>query len=108
MPVDKFGRSTSASSEGGFSLSEANASFLRRDGTNTATADIDLSLHKLINVADPINTKDAVNKDYADAKVSKTGDTMTGDLTFTTGTDQESRLYNQSARSKLQSVAWNL
>jgi hypothetical protein len=85
MPVDKFGRSdANRVISGGITLSQANNSFLRRDGTNTASADINLDSHKLINVAAPTNIKDAVNKEYADAKVSKTGDTMTGDLTFTT------------------------
>jgi hypothetical protein len=92
MTVDKFGRSdANRVTSGGITLSQANNSFLRRDGTNTASADINLDSHKLINVAAPTNIKDAVNKEYADAKVSKTGDTMTGDLTFTTTGDNTVR-----------------
>jgi hypothetical protein len=91
MVVDKFGRTDNASSSsnyvvsGGITPSQATNTFLRRDGGNTATADINLDSHRLVNVADPTNNKDAANKEYVDAlKVSKTGDIMTGDLTFTT------------------------
>jgi hypothetical protein len=61
MPVDKFGRSDASNSNrvisGGITLSQANNSFLRRDGTNTASADINLDSHKLINVAAPRTSK---------------------------------------------------
>ena len=100
MPVDIFGRTTSTKREEdsghvifrGINMTQANDTFLRRDGENTAENDINLNLHKLINVANPTNDKDAANKEYVDSnigentglnKVSKTGDTMTGDLLFT-------------------------
>ena len=49
---------------------------------------LDLKLKRIINLANPLGDKDAVNKSYADNKVkthvnslvSKAGDTMTGDL----------------------------
>ena len=49
---------------------------------------LDLKSKRIINLANPVGDKDAVNKSYADAKVknalnslvSKTGDKMTGDL----------------------------
>jgi hypothetical protein len=93
MPVSKFGITDANSStrvvSGGVTLSQATNTFLRRDGGNTATADISLDSHKLINVGDPTNNKDVANKEYVDSnsavnKVSKTGDTMTGDFAFTT------------------------
>ena len=45
---------------------------------------LDLKLKRVINLANPVGDRDAVNKSYADGKVktnvSKTGDKMTGDL----------------------------
>ena len=41
---------------------------------------LDLKLKRVINLANPVGDRDAVNKSYADNKVSKTGDKMTGDL----------------------------
>ena len=41
---------------------------------------LDLKSKRIINLANPVGDKDAVNKSYADNKVSKTGDKMTGDL----------------------------
>lgn len=70
MPVDKFGRTDATNStrviSGGITLSQANNAFLRRDGGNAATANISLDSHKLINVSDPTNNKDAANKEYVD------------------------------------------
>ncbi|EDO33835.1 predicted protein [Nematostella vectensis] len=100
MPVDKFGRTDANSAtrvvSGGITLSQATNTFLRRDGGNTATADISLDSHKLINVADPTNNKDVANKEYVDSnsgsnKVSKSGDTMTGDLMLTTAVANTTR-----------------
>ena len=100
MPVDKFGRTDNTNStrviSGGITLSQANNAFLRRDGGNAAAADINLDSHKLINIADPTNNKDAANKEYVDAnseynKVSKSGDTLTGDLALTTSIPNTTR-----------------
>jgi hypothetical protein len=95
MSVDKFGRTDANSStrvvSGGITLSQANNVFFRRDGENAAAADINLDSHKLINIADPTNSKDAANKDYVDFSgvnnVAKAGDTMTGNLSLNVGTD---------------------
>jgi len=59
-------------------MKQANDTFLRRDGGNAAESDIDLGSHKLINIADLTNDKDAANKEYVDSnagtnKVSKSG-----------------------------------
>ena len=100
MPVDKFGRTTNYARtpqivervvSGGASLSQINDLFLQRDGSNTATADINLDSHKLVNVGNPTNDQDAATKTYTDNavvnKVSKTGDTMTGNLSLSLGVD---------------------
>ena len=90
MPVDVFGRTDFAKDSTrvisrGIDIQQANKVFLRRDGENAAESDINLDSHKLINVADPTDNKDAANKEYVDSnagtnKVSKSGDTMTGHL----------------------------
>lgn len=91
MPVDIFGHTIGVHSRGrtetpGVSMSKANNTFLRRDGTSLAGRDINLNSHKLINVSDPTDSQDAATKSYVDinsvegTKVSRTGDTMQGML----------------------------
>jgi F5/8 type C domain len=92
MPVDKFGRTDSASAQrvvsGGVTMSQATSVFLQRDGGNAITGDINLDSHKLINVKDPVIDQDAATKNYVDTrKVSKSGDTITGDLLLSTGSE---------------------
>jgi hypothetical protein len=50
--------------------------YLRLDGTNLPSANINLNSNKITNLADPTNNK-----------VAKSGDIMTGDLIIKTGTD---------------------
>jgi len=73
MPVDIFGRTPTASSQrvvsGGVTLTQATNAFIRRDGGNTATADINLDSHKLINVLDPDDGQDGATKAYVDNKI---------------------------------------
>jgi len=90
MPVDVFGTTNFASDSTrvisqGINMKQANDTFLRQDGGNVASNDIDLDSHKLINVADPTKDKHAANKQYVDSNagtntVSKSGDYMTGNL----------------------------
>lgn len=72
MPVDKFGRTNVGASQrvvsGGVTSSQVNNTFLRRDGENTATGDISLDSHKLINVLNPTNDQDAATKHYVDGR----------------------------------------
>jgi len=126
MPVDKFGRTDAASVErivsGGVTLNQINNTFLRLDGSNDVTGDIDMGGRllvglpttypsagngdeaisftqatalvgdKITNSADPTDDKHLTNKKYVDdqdaSKVSKTGETMTGNLLFSVGTDR--------------------
>ena len=44
---------------------------LRRDGTNSMTDDLNLDDHKLINVKEPTNDKDGVNKKYFEDKLAE-------------------------------------
>ena len=89
MPVDVFGRTTATTASNGdvifrgINMSQANVTFLRRDGENAAEGNISLNSHKLVDVADPTNDKDAANKEYVDTnagtnigihKVDKSGD----------------------------------
>ena len=86
MPVDKCGQMQRADAVYGVSLSYIANHFLRRNGTNTATGSINMTGNTLTNISEPVNAQDAAIKHYADNivggadKVSKSGDTMTGNL----------------------------
>ncbi|KAH3799780.1 hypothetical protein DPMN_153396 [Dreissena polymorpha] len=85
MFVDIFGKTNVGLSQrvisGGVTLSQAINTFLRRDGKNAADENINMDSHNLINVLDPANAQDAATKHYVAIRaVSKSGDTMTGDL----------------------------
>ena len=70
MPIDIFGRTDgSRVVSDGVTLSQVNNLFLRRDCGNTATSDINLDNHKLINVTDPTNDQDVVTKKYLTDRV---------------------------------------
>lgn len=64
--------------------------FLRLDGTNSPTANIDFGGFGITNLLDPINPQEAATKNYVDTEIStiswnfvlKTWDTMLGDLDF--------------------------
>ena len=74
MTADIFGRTLIASSQrvvsGGVTLTQATNAFLRHDGGNTATSDINLNSHKLTNVSNPANAQDAETKSYVDNTTS--------------------------------------
>ena len=71
MPVDKFGnevrqRTTTVKSEGGIDLSFANDTYLRLDGENDVTGNLNMDLNKIENLGEPTNPRDATNKEYVD------------------------------------------
>jgi antitoxin component of RelBE/YafQ-DinJ toxin-antitoxin module len=61
MPVDKFGRTDekvvqhapTVTSSIGLTMAQINNTFLRRDGNNIMTADLNLNKHRLINLNEP-------------------------------------------------------
>src|SRR5678816_1810132 len=67
MPVDKFGHTDSGSMQrvvaGGVTLTQINNSFLRLDGSNDITGDIDIGGHLLVGL--PIEYPSAGNGDEA-------------------------------------------
>jgi hypothetical protein len=63
----------SAGTSVGLTVSQIANLFLRRDGENKMSGDIDMGGNKLLNVADPVGVGDAANKKYADLKVNKAG-----------------------------------
>src|ERR1043165_1011271 len=81
MPVDKFGHTDSASTQrvvsGGVTLTQVNNTFARLDGSNAFV---------------PSEDNHLANKRYVDdqdaMKVSKTGDTVSGDLFISASSDQ--------------------
>jgi hypothetical protein len=89
MPINKFGDAgddsaiftTNTSSTIGVTMAQINNVFLRRDGANDATGDLNMSGHKIVNIGTPGASGDAASKGYVDSTaVSKTGDTVTGNL----------------------------
>ena len=91
MPVDKFGRAdyreTSLIEDASVSSVEGiNEIFLRRDGRNTVIGTIDMTENTLINLRNPVLNHDVATNIYVDEnsdgmhKVSKSGDTMSGNL----------------------------
>ena len=91
MPVDKFGR-RGTEDKSDVTVTFLNNSFVRRDGGNTVTGSIDMTGNSLSNVGDPSSDKDVATTAYVDSKsaadkVSKSGDTMTGNLQMNVGSD---------------------
>lgn len=64
-------------------VNKIRVSDIHLDDFGAAEGTINLGSNRIINLASPQTANDAVNKTYADTKVSKAGDTMTGDLSFT-------------------------
>ena len=91
MVVDKFG-GRGVDNRLDVSLKIINKSFIRRDGSNTVTGSIDMMGNTFNNVANPTSDRDVATKAYVDSnsaadKVSKSGDTMTGDLLVNVSSD---------------------
>jgi len=87
MPVDKFGRHEHTND----TTTQMNDTFLRRDGQNTAIGTINMTGNTLTNVSNPVHDYDAANKIYVDenAGISKTGDTMSGNLILSADGDND-------------------
>jgi len=63
-------------------VNKIRVSDIHLDDFGAAEGTINLGSNRIINLAAPQTATDAVNRTYADTKVSRTGDTMTGDLSF--------------------------
>ena len=68
MPVDKFGRTDTASVErivsGGVTLSQASNTFLKRDGTNEMDGDLNMNGNTIkgLPITDPTDDNHLTNK----------------------------------------------
>jgi len=88
MPVNKLGRSTTDRKKK-VTRTGVTMSTIRRDGGNTIIGDLNVTGNKITNVGDPASNQDVATKGYVHStSVSKSGDTMTGDLLLTTGLDE--------------------
>ena len=70
---------------------------LRRDGSNSMTADLNLDDHKLINVKEPTNDKDGVNKKYFEDKLAEShliSSHKTNEFKYLYDTDESASEYN--------------
>ena len=73
MSVDKFGRQSSSRSstvEPGVSARYVNNTFIRRDGSNDVGGDLSMNNHKLVNLSDPVEDGDVINKRYLESTTS--------------------------------------
>ena len=70
------------SEDDGFAAGLSNT--ITRDGQSTITQNIPFNNKRITGLGDPVNVKDAVNKQYSDGKTDlafpKTGGTLTGDI----------------------------
>ena len=71
MSIDVFVESSTAVNTSGIQLYDVENYFLRKDGYNSATNNIDIGTNKIINVADPTNSQDAATKNYVDNNSQK-------------------------------------
>ena len=55
--------------DSGISLSFANSTYVRLDGESDMAGDLNMSLRKIKNLADPVKAKDAVTKEYLDKAI---------------------------------------
>ena len=117
MPINKFGDAgedsniftTKTSSTIGVTMAQINNVFLRRDGANNATGELNMNGHKVINISTPSATGDAASKGYVDSStVSKTGDTMTGNLIMQIGDKPSLTLGCNDLRGSRVSKRFNL
>ena len=70
---------------------------LRRDGSNSMTGDLNLDGHKLINVKEPANDKDGVNKKYFEDKLAEShliSSHKTNEFKYLYDTDESASEYN--------------
>ena len=70
---------------------------LRKDGSNSMTADLNLDDHKLINVKEPTNDKDGVNKKYFEDKLAEShliSSHKTNEFKYLYDTDESASEYN--------------
>ena len=88
MPVDKFGHTDSSSVQrvtaGGVTLTQINNTFVRLDGSNALTGNLNLGGNSIEGLSAPSEDNHITTKKYVDdqdaTKVSKTGDTVSGDF----------------------------
>ena len=115
MPVDKFGHTDSSSIQrvtaSGVTLTQINNTFVRLDGSNVLTGNLNMggnSIEGLPATYVPSEDNHITTKKYVDdqeaTKVSKTGDTMTGNLLLSSSADRSRTMGCRDLRANKQFV----
>ena len=72
----------------GINIANLTNSFLRRNGSNTAIGDIDMSSNIIKNAADSLSNQDVSIKNFLDTNAFTTaGDVVSGDIKLSVGSD---------------------
>ena len=73
MPINRFAekpkKDVAFKEDSGISLSFANSTYVRVDGESDMSGNLNMSLRKIENLADPVKPKDAVTKEYLDKAI---------------------------------------
>ena len=73
MPINRFAeepkKDVALKEDSGISLSFANSTYVRVDGESDMSGNLDMSLRKIENLANPVKPTDAVTKEYLDKAI---------------------------------------
>ena len=97
-PTSSFSMNTSNL----LTIQKGNSLYVNEVGNDSKNGTLDMTNNQIINVSDPLNAKDAVNKGYVDSSLQTI--TLSGDK-ITTGTINKDRLPTEITVSKISGLA---